>query len=142
MKYQLRSMQVEAEQMTKLAYCQMRGWDVPFDEDPDEVGMLVKYPTHNHVTWVRQEVFAKTYEQVVESTPANRLADELVVLSNNLNKLTVFLEKEQGLVNNGGKPTVGYESLRDLFLEQSLMRELVNVKSGRLRRMTVDNNPL
>ena len=142
MKYQLKSMQVEAEQMTKLAYCQMRGWDVPFDEDPDEVGMLVKYPTHNHVTWVRQEVFAKTYEQVVESTPASRLADELVVLSNNLNKLTVFLEKEQGLTNNGGKPTVDYESLRDLFLEQSLMRELVVVKSGRLRRMTVDNNPL
>ena len=142
MKYQLKPMTVTAVPMTKRADCEKRGWDVPFDEDPDEVGMLVKYLTHNHVTWVRQEVFAKTYEQVVESTPANRLADELVVLSNNLNKLTVFLEKEQGLVNNVGKPTVGYESLRDLFLEQSLMRELVNVKSGRLRRMTVDNNPL
>ena len=142
MKYQLKPRTVTAVPMTKRAYCEKRGWDVPFDEDPDEVGMLVKYPTHNHVTWVRQEVFAKTYEQVVESTPANRLADELVVLSNNLNKLTVFLEKEQGLVNNGGKPTVGYENLRDLFIEQTLMRELVNVKSGRLRRMTVDNNPL
>lgn len=142
MKYELKSMQVDAEPMTKLAYCEMRGWGVPFDEDPTEAGMLVKYPEHNHTTWVRQSVFDKAYSLIKESTATTRLADELVLLSNNLNKLTAFLEKEQSLVNSGSAPTVGYESLRDLFLEQTLMRELITVKSDRLGRMTTDNNPL
>ena len=39
--YQSKLYKVQAEPITKLAYCHLRGWDVPFDEDPDLVGYLV-----------------------------------------------------------------------------------------------------
>lgn len=130
MKYELKSMKVDAVPMTKSAYCELRGWDIPFDEDPEEYGMYVTFPHHNHTTWVRQHVFEATYAKVEEGTYITRLADELVQTSERLEKLTAFLDQQGKLP----KPTLPQDDLADLFLQQTLMTELVKVLTKRLNK--------
>lgn len=142
MKYQLKPRVVNAVPMTKQEYCDKRGWLVPFDEDAAEIGMYVSYPGLDRVTWVCMKVFDDAYTVVEESTVVSWLTNEVTTLAGNLNKLTMFLDKQQSLVDGGDQPTVDRQSLNELFLEQTLMRELLQVKSGRLSRMTIDNNPL
>lgn len=145
MKYQLKPRVVDAVPMTKEEYCNKRGWLVPFDEDAAEIGMYVTFTTYvgvDRMSWVSMEVFEEVYVEAKESTVVSQLTDEVTTLAGNLNKLTMFLDKQQSLVDGGNTPTVDRQSLSELFLEQTLMRELLQVKSGRLSRMAISNNPL
>lgn len=142
MKYQLKPRTVTAVPMTKRAYCQQRGWDVPFDEDADEVGMFVTFDGLDRVTWVCMTVFDSTYAVVEESTPTTRLTEELEQNSERLSKLTLFLGSQQKLAEQGKPPVVEPDVLRLLYMEQAIMRELNVVLTTRLSKMTIDNNPL
>ena len=134
MKYQIKCIEVEAVPMTREEYCDMRGWSVPANEDRLDNGMFVTYP-NGHDTWVRLPVFNETYTPVKESTVLSRLTDEVMDNSNRLNKLTAFLQAQQSKVDAGERPDIGYEDLRDLFLQQTLMTELNKVLTARLERM-------
>ena len=54
MKFKL-SYDVEAEIMTKEEYCEMRGWIVADNQNPDEVGFAVT--CKRHLTWMSKEEF-------------------------------------------------------------------------------------
>ena len=142
MKYQLKSRVVTAVPMTKRAYCEKRGWDVPFDEDADEVGMFVTYDGLDRCTWVCMRVFDDAYAVVEESTPVTRLTEELEQNSERLSKLTLFLNAQQKLAEQNKPPVVGPDMLRSMYYQQALMRELNVVLTTRLSQMTTDNNPL
>jgi hypothetical protein len=128
--------------MTKRAYCEKRGWDVPFDEDGDEVGMYVTFDGLDRVTWVCMTVFETTYAVVEESTPVTRLTEELEQNSERLSKLTLFLDAQQKLAEQNKPPVVEPDMLRLLYLQQAIMRELNVVLTTRLSKMALDNNPL
>lgn len=142
MKYQLKPRLVTAVPMTKRAYCEKRGWDVPFDEDADEVGMFVTYDDLDRCTWVCMKVFDDAYAVVEESTPVTRLTEELEQNSERLSKLTLFLNAQQKLAEQNKSPVVGPDMLRSMYYQQALMRELNAVLTTRLSQMTTDNNPL
>ena len=142
MKYQLKPRVVTALPMTKRAYCEKRGWDVPFDEDADEVGMYVTFDGLDRATWVCMTVFEGTYAVIEESTPVTRLTEELEQNSERLSKLTLFLDAQQKLAEQNKPPVVEPDMLRLLYLQQAIMRELNVVLTTRLSKMTIDNNPL
>lgn len=65
---------VNAQPMSRLAYIQLRGWELPADENGDDAGFLVEYidggPANvpgfaNYVSWSPSAVFAQSYRPVV-----------------------------------------------------------------------------
>jgi len=61
---------VHAELCTKRAYCKVRKWDVPTDEDPNEMGYIIEYADgqrpnvkgyEGYVSWSPKDVFEKSY---------------------------------------------------------------------------------
>lgn len=53
---------IEAEPMDRRAYCTMRGWDLPADEDGDDTGFLVKY-SDGYISWSPTKQFVDAYNQ-------------------------------------------------------------------------------
>lgn len=51
---------IEAEPMTRGAYNEYRGWQLPANENPDDAGYLVKY-SDNYVSWSPAWVFESAY---------------------------------------------------------------------------------
>lgn len=65
--------EIMAKPMTRLAYNQLRGWEVPADENPEDEGYLVSYidgGQRNHpdfdgyISWSPKDVFERAYRQV------------------------------------------------------------------------------
>ena len=63
--------QITAMAMTRLAYNQYRGWDLPADEDGTDAGYLVEYvgggasnhPDHDgYISWSPSDVFDREYQ--------------------------------------------------------------------------------
>ncbi len=54
---------IKAEPMTRGAYNEYRGWQIPKDENPEDEGYLVKY-SDNYVSWSPKEVFESAYLEV------------------------------------------------------------------------------
>lgn len=61
---------INAKPMNRLAYNQLRGWEVPVDENPDDEGFLVEYldggkPNHKdfegYISWSPKDVFERAY---------------------------------------------------------------------------------
>ena len=61
---------INAKPMNRLAYNQLRGWEVPADENPDDEGFLVEYlddgkPNHKdfegYISWSPKDVFERAY---------------------------------------------------------------------------------
>ena len=135
--YQPKPYRVQAEPITKLAYCHLRGWDVPFDEDPDLVGYLVHVldrpantKVYDHfVRWQDKADFDVRHEEVQPDNYFTRLVEERAQNKERLDKLSVFLDQQSKLAT----PTIAYEPLRLLFLQQTLMSELDKVLVGRIR---------
>lgn len=51
---------VEAEPMTRGAYNQLRGWQIPDDENPEDEGYLVKYE-NDYISWSPKTIFEKQH---------------------------------------------------------------------------------
>lgn len=61
---------INAKPMNRLAYNQLRGWEVPADENPEDEGFLVEYldggkPNHKdfegYISWSPKDVFERAY---------------------------------------------------------------------------------
>lgn len=74
--------QLRARRITKAEYCDLRGWSVPLDEDPDEIGYLVEYindgkPNHpdfdGYISWSPLDVFDSAYESLHEMSFSHAL---------------------------------------------------------------------
>lgn len=135
--YQSKLYRVQAEPITKLAYCQLRGWDVPVDEDPNLVGYLVHVfdrPANtkafdHFVRWQDKADFDARHEEAQPDNYFTRLVEERGQNKKRLDKLSAFLDQQGKLP----KPTLDYEPLRLLFLQQTLMSELDKVLVERIR---------
>ncbi len=64
---------VDAKPMTRKAWCDLRGWTVPADENPDDAGYMVQYTDKvqpivegydGYVSWSPAGVFEAAYKQV------------------------------------------------------------------------------
>lgn len=53
---------IEAELMTRGDYNTFRGWVIPIDEDPADVGYITRNRLTQRVTWVPEEEFNKVYK--------------------------------------------------------------------------------
>ena len=51
---------VEAEPMTRGAYNQLRGWELPERENPKDQGYLVKYDD-DYISWSPKDIFEKQH---------------------------------------------------------------------------------
>lgn len=54
---------IKSRQLTRGEYNQLRGWTLPENENPHEIGYLVEYEDH-HVTWTPKETFEMTYTDI------------------------------------------------------------------------------
>ena len=140
--YQPKRYKIQAEPITKLAYCQLRGWDVPVDEDPELVGYLVHVfdrPANtkafdHFVRWQDKADFDARHEEVKPDNYFTRLVEEQGQNKERLDKLSVFLDQQSKM----STPTIAYEPLRLLFLQQTLMSELDKVLVERIRLAEVE----
>lgn len=53
---------IKAKPMRLGLYNQMRGWEIPSDEDPNREGYMVRYKNGN-VAWTPKEVFEESYRE-------------------------------------------------------------------------------
>lgn len=58
---------IEAEVMSRGDYNKYRGWDIPENENPEDVGYLVSYPG-NYETWLLASVFDEIYHYANKMT--------------------------------------------------------------------------
>lgn len=63
--------EINAQTMTRQAYNDLRGWDLPANENPDDEGYLVEYidggsPNHpdfkGYISWSPKDVFDRAYK--------------------------------------------------------------------------------
>lgn len=94
---------VRALPMTRLAYNDLRGWNVPGDENGADHGYLVEYTDGGaknvegfagYISWSPKDVFDRAYghgTNVAPTTYADRLRTEYYGLSEKATKLSSFL---------------------------------------------------
>lgn len=87
--------------MTKAAYCDLKGWMVPVDENPTELVYVVDRG-QNDLTMVPRKYFEAKYSKVLDSIPdipyslkeyQTRVITEAAELNNNIEKLTKFIRE-------------------------------------------------
>lgn len=126
---------VLAEPMTLMAYYQLMEYDRTDDEG--KTGYLVQmvgqkpncdaYP--HRVMWMEHDMFHRHHTETKPDNYFTRLVEEQGQNKERLDKLSAFLDRQGKLA----KPTVAYEPLRLLFLQQTLMVELDRVLVERIR---------
>lgn len=99
---------IHAQPMSRLAYNQLRGWDLPADENGDDEGFLVEYADgqrpnvlgyNGYVSWSPSDVFHNAYEKIDirgegaigGPTWKDRLEAEVEEINERLTKLREFL---------------------------------------------------
>lgn len=122
---------VLAVAMTRLAYNQLRGWELPADENGDDEGFLVEYvdggkanhPDYKgYISWSPKDVFNNAYKPA--STAKQRVELEFMELGVKLTALKAFIDSPK------------FEQLgeqRGLLIDQRrFMEQYHNVLNARL----------
>lgn len=112
---------VQAQFMTRGAYNEFRGWDVPADEN---AGYLVRQSIGDtaYVAWYPSEIFEALYG--VSDTPKQRVSLELTARKAELTALEQFIYKDQ-------PDFIDDSQWQYLHTQASIMHELVNVLTVR-----------
>ena len=115
---------VQAQLMTRGAYNEFRGWEVPADENANDAGYLVQQSIGDtaHVAWYPSEIFEALYG--VSDTPKQRVSLELTARKAELTALEQFIYKDQ-------PDFIDDSQWQYLHTQASTMRELVNVLTVR-----------
>ena len=101
MKKYIGTKEINALPMSRQEYNDFRGWKLPDDENGTDEGYLVEYldggkgntPQYNgYVSWSPKDVFERAYKPI--GTPLDRMYIEYNELLDKLNKLTMFLGRE------------------------------------------------
>lgn len=94
---------IHAVPMDRLAYNQLRGWELPADENGEDLGYLVQYADggspnvpgfSGYVSWSPRDVFERTYDVGIRQTPStflDRMRTERDDLHADFVKLQTFL---------------------------------------------------
>lgn len=67
MKKYIGTKRIEAEEMTRGEYNQYRGWTIPENENPDDLGYLVKY-SDDYESWSPKKAFDESYHECSNMT--------------------------------------------------------------------------
>lgn len=93
---------IKAKPMTRLAYNQLRGWELPADEDGSDEGFLVEYidgGKSNHpdfagyISWSPKDVFERAYK--LAETHIDRMLIESAELKEKCEKLSDFSNRDK-----------------------------------------------
>lgn len=94
---------IHAVPMDRLAYNQLRGWELPADENGEDLGYLVQYADggspnvpgfDGYVSWSPRDVFERAYDVGIRQTPStflDRMRTERDDLHADFVKLQTFL---------------------------------------------------
>lgn len=133
MKFKSVQVVVLAVAMTRLEYNNLRGWDLPEDEDGDDKGFLVENPLlkpnsedfDGYVCWKPEEVFDKEFEADEPVHFMQRVMDEMTELTGNCNKLSEFLgSKVYNSLDDGEKSRL-YHQLNAMQLYAFILNERI-----------------
>jgi len=152
---------IKARPMTRGEYNSYRGWEIPTDENPDDVGYLVEYtdggqvnhPAHvGYISWSPKEVFDKAYVGMdtdfgTTEVPAHllRLSGERAELADRLEKLKTFIDLQTAHHNNDEDlddsirekikhvPKLEQAEWRMLMEQSMIMASLLTILDRRLR---------
>ena len=115
---------VQAQLMTRGAYNEFRGWEVPADENANDAGYLVQQSIGDtaHVAGYPSEIFEALYG--VSDTPKQRVSLELTARKAELTALEQFIYKDQ-------PDFIDDSQWQYLHTQVSIMCELVNVLTVR-----------
>ena len=115
---------VQAQLMTRGAYNEFRGWEVPADENANDAGYLVQQSIGDtaHVAWYPSEIFEALYG--VSDTPKQRVSLELTARKAELTALEQFIYKDQ-------PDFIDDSQWQYLHTQASIMHELVIVLTVR-----------
>ena len=115
---------VQAQLMTRGAYNEFRGWEVPADENANDAGYLVQQSIGDtaHVAWYPSEIFEALYG--VSDTPKQRVSLELTARKAELTALEQSIYKDQ-------PDFIDDSQWQYLHTQASILRELVNVLTVR-----------
>lgn len=86
--------EVDAMPMTRGEYNQVRGWEIPENENQNDTGMLVVYnkgTVDEYVSWSPWQIFADGYAKVPESW-LDRVIEEKRELDEKIKKLGAFID--------------------------------------------------
>lgn len=131
---------VRALPYTLKQYNDLRGWDVPDEQDPETKGYLLEYvdggPPNVHgftgyLSWVPEDVFKRSYTIGIEAkseTYADRLKAEYSQLSERVKKLSSFLGTQ-------GFQDLSRDERNDLETQFELMTDYLLVLVRRLNRI-------
>lgn len=131
---------VHAAPMTRGAYNILRGWDLPKDEDPADMGYLVQYTDggvpnvlgyDGYLSWSPQDVFEKAYSTGVvlkETTFLERMVKELEYVTGNVEKLGAFMLSPKW-------KTVDSRDQADMSKQLTAMENYAWYLGNRLRRL-------
>lgn len=67
MKKYIGTKRIEAEEMTRGEYNKYRGWTIPENENPDDLGYLVKY-SDDYESWSPKKTFDESYHECSNMT--------------------------------------------------------------------------
>lgn len=131
---------IHAVPMTRLAYNNFRGWDLPSNENGDDAGFLVQYADgglpnlpefSGYVSWSPRDVFEKAYgpgTKPKEESFLDRLVKEEGELSVRCTKLADFLNSNRVL-------SLGDAEFQDLKTQLDTMRRYQVILRKRLDRL-------
>ena len=99
---------INALPMTRLAYNELRGWELPQDENGEDEGFLVEYldggqanhPDYaGYISWSPKDVFEKAYVEIGEADDSPdhiiRVKAERAQLHDRLKKLQAFFDTDR-----------------------------------------------
>ena len=115
---------VQAQLMTRGAYNEFSGWEVPADENANDAGYLVQKSIGDtvYVAWYPSEIFEALYD--VSDTPKQRVSLELTARKAELTALEQFIYKDKpGFIDDS--------QWQYLHTQASIMLELVDVLTVR-----------
>jgi hypothetical protein len=130
---------VRALPMNRLAYNNLRGWDLPRDEDGTDEGYLVEYVDGGqanvqgftgYISWSPKAVFEQSYVLGIKAHPStfkDRLIVERDQTAERLKKLSLFL-------GSGNQPKLSTFDWNDLKQQEKIMQDYVAVLERRIKR--------
>lgn len=126
---------INARPMSLGSYNDLRGWDMPEDEDPNAEGYLVEYldggkPNHpnfkNYISWSPADVFERSYKRSSNKAHEQRVIDEKDALDIKIEKLNAFID-----TNPAFNDLMGFEQ-QNLISQLSIMQEYSNILGTRI----------
>lgn len=126
-----------AEQMDRKQYNDLRNWEVPEDENPNDDGYLVCYlgqPSNvegyeGYVSWSPKEVFEQTYKELPERALPHQ--ERVDIERAQLNERAEGLESFIGTDNFFALPKIEQESLTEQLEAMIWYRDVLDKRIAR-----------